>query len=1010
MNLVQKLKLKLNNSSIWMKLSCWITVNSAMICSFMVPLLIYWLMFILRGVYPFGEGSVLVLDLNGQYVYFFEALRKTLHGDGDLLYSWARSLGGEFTGIYAYYLASPLSYLVFFFSESHITEALLLIHLLKCGIAGCTMSYYLKKTQPQIRDLWIVLFSTMYALSGYVIAFGHNTMWMDALMLLPLVILGVEKIVKYQKPALFIVTLTLTLLSTFYIGYMVCIFVLIYFFYYYFSNSGEYKNNYYGEKLHFLRSFLRMGIAAGLSLAMAMVILLPTYYSLTFGKTSFSGAEIDYSSLTSILNHFKDMEITNQFDIIDSFAKMLPGGYDTVRPEGLPFLYSGMLCLFTLPLFFLAKGERIREKIGAGIMLVIMMMTMQNNITDLIWHCFQRPNWLNYRYSFMFIFLVVIFACRGAQHLDHFKGGQIAAVGAGLIGLIVLLQSQNLDMMIGKVSYDLYCIWLSIILAICYMGILGAYLKPRLKQTATVLLAAFVCGEALLSGTIYLIGLDCDVVISTRTSYVSFMDRVKGTVYDVQEADPSFYRMEKTLFRNVCDNMALNMRGVSNSTSTLNATTINFLNQMGYSASSHWTVYRGGTPVNDSLMGIKYVVYDDLNKVPATYQEYSADGKNNVWAYQNPNALSLAYAVNSAVNEIDMNDYLTPFEAMNAMITAMLGSEEPIQVFKPIECHVSENTDNVSVTTSKPSNQQNGKKYRYKYYERLDTAKDYISDIRFRLMIPEDMPAGSDLYMFFASDYPRAMTWEFMTDTREECTGSFFEGEHDCIQYLGELQQNDHGYALEATITSDDHMLYLIDDEEAYWFWYLDEEVYNDAMARLAEGNYKIDADYKESHFTGTISVPAGASTVFTSIPYDEGWNVYVDGVEVEVEKTLDALVCFDITEGEHTLELRYYSDYHKWGAIISLGGLVLTVLYLLVHYFFLRPRLPAKRRALEEKLALMAKREAERLEIEAAMENASASEQDAEAPEPSANIEPSDDSAESPIDSEEQSEENASD
>lgn len=983
MNTIQKMKQKLDNSRLWLKLSCWVTKNSAMICSFMVPLLIYWLMFILRGVYPFGEGSVLVLDLNGQYVYFFEALRKALHGNGDLLYSWARSLGGEFTGIYAYYLASPLSYLVFFFSESHITEALLLIHLLKCGIAGCSMSYYLKKTQPQIRDLWVVLFSTMYALSGYVIAFGHNTMWMDALMLLPLVIYGVEKIIKYHKPELFIVTLTLTLLSTFYIGYMVCIFVLLYFFYYYFANSGEYRNNYYGEKLHFLKSLLRMGLAAGLSIAMAMVILLPTYYSLTFGKTTFSGADIDYTSLTSILNYFKEMEITNQFDIIDAFAKMLPGGYDTVRPEGLPFLYSGMLCLFTLPLFFLSKGERIREKVGAALMLVIMMMTMQNNITDLIWHCFQRPNWLNYRYSFMFIFLVIIFACRGAQHLDQSKGGQIAAIGAGLIGFIIFLQKQNLDIKISAISYDLYCIWLSLILAIFYMGILGAYLKPRLKQAATVLLAAFVCGEALLSGTIYLIGLDFDVVISTRSSYVTFMDRVKGIVYDVQESDSSFYRMEKTLFRNVCDNMALNIRGVSNSTSTLNATTINFLNQMGYSAASHWTVYKGGTPVNDSLMGMKYVVYDDLAKVPATYQAYLEDSKNNVWAYQNPNALSLAYAVNSAVNEICMDDYLTPFEAMNAMITAMLGSDEPIQVFKPIECTVSPNTDNVSVTSSRPSNQQNGKKYRYNYYQRLDSAKDYMSDIRFVLNVPEDMPAGSDLYMFFASDYPRAMTWEFFSDTREDCTGSFFEGENDCIQYLGKLQQNNYAYALETTITSDDHMLYLIEDSDAHWFWYLDEAVYNDAMARLAEGNFVIDEDYQESRFTGTIYVPAGASTVFTSIPYDEGWNVYVDGEKVEIGKTLDALVCFDITEGDHQLELRYFSGYHKWGVIISLGGLLLTALYLFIDYRFLRPRLPAKRKALEEKLALIEKREAERLAIEAAMANQSAQTQMVEVPQP---------------------------
>ncbi len=963
MNAIQKVKQKLDNSNLLLKLSCYITEHSAIICSFMVPLLIYWLMFILRGVYPFGDGSVLVLDLNGQYVYFFEALQKAMHGDANLLYSWARSLGGEFTGIYAYYLASPLSWLVGLFSAEHITEALLLIHLLKCGIAGGTLAFYLKKTQPQIKDMWVILYSTMYALSGYVIAFGHNIMWMDALMLLPLVIYGVELIITKHKPWLFVITMTLTLISTFYIGYMVCLFVLIYFFYYYISHSGEYRNNYYGERFHFLHSLLRMGFAAALSIGMAMVILLPTYYSLTFGKTSFSGADIDYTSLTSILNHFKEMEITSQFDQIDLLAKMLPGGYDNVRPEGMPFLYCGMLTLLTLPMFFLSKTVSTREKIGAGIILSVMVFTMQNSLTDIIWHCFQRPNWLNYRYSFMFIFLMIIFACRGASELSKLKSGHIAAIGGGLFGLILLLQSQNLEIKIGEVGYDLFCIWLSIILLIVYLGILGAYLKPRAKRTAAVLLCAVVCGEALLSGTIYLIGLDYDVVISTRESYVSFMNRVRPIVSDVQASDESFYRMEKTLSRNVCDNMALDIRGVSNSTSTLNATTIKFLNQMGYSAVSHWTTYKGGTPVNDALMGMKYIVYDDLNKVPGIYETYREDGKNNVWAYKNPYALSLAYASGNGIQDIYFEDYMTPFEAMNAMITAMLNSDEEIQVFKPIEASLSVNEDTTTEYSSTPSNQSGNRHWRYDFYE--DIGDGTASNLRYRLLIPEDLEEDVDLYFFFESDYPRVVDWVYRTNSEDERSGQFFENENDCIQHLGKVNSTMTNATMEVSIASDSNMLYLISDQKV--FWYLDEAVYADAMTRLAEGNFQIDEDYSESHFTGTIQVPAGRTTVFTSIPYDEGWTVWVDGKEVKIQKTLDALISFDITEGSHEIELRYFSSYHKWGIILSLTSLGVAILYFLLDWKILQPRLPAKRRALEAKLELAARREAERAAIEAA-------------------------------------------
>lgn len=962
MNPIQKLKHKLDNSDLLYKVSRWITAHSTMICSFMVPLLIYWLMFILRGTYPFGKGSVLVLDLNGQYVYFFEGLRDALHGNGDMLYSWARSLGGEFTGLYAYYLASPLSYLVYFFSSDHITEALLLIHLLKCGIAGCTLSYYLKKTQPQIKDLWIVLYSTLYALSGYVIAFGHNTMWMDALMLLPLVIYGVEQIINKQNSLLFVITLTLTLISTFYIGYMVCIFVLIYFFYYYVSHSGHYHNNYYGEKLHFLKSFARIGVAAVLSLGMAMVILLPTYYSLTFGKTTFS-ADIDYTSMTSILAHFKEMDITTQFDFIDAFAKMLPGGYDTVRPEGLPFLYCGLLPLLTLPLFFMSKNVRVREKVGAGIILMVMLFTMQNYITDIIWHCFQRPNWLNYRYSFMFIFLVIIFACRGANDLDKVKPGQIACIGGGLLALVFLLQSNDLEFKISEISYDFYCIWLSILLIIGYLGALGAYLKPRIRQSAAIVLSALVCGEALLSGSIYLIALDFDVVISSRESYVTFMDRVDGLVSDIQESDQSFYRMEKTLTRNVCDNMALNMRGVSNSTSTLNAATIKFLNQMGYSASSHWTVYKGGTPVNDSLLGMKYLIYDELTPDPGVYEGYLEDPANNLRSFKNQYALSLACAVNGAMDDLDVTEYLTPFELMNAMVTAMLGSEEPVEVFKPINHSVTVNNAKTNVSTSVPSNQSYGRGYAYDFYENLGGGLS-ASNLRMLLELPEEMPAGANLYFFFESDYPRQLEWTFLQEGDDQ-TGYFFEGEDDCIKHLGQITNLDYNYALEVDIVSDSNMLYLIKDQVV--FWYLDEAVLGEVMPKLTQGNMIIDADYSESHLTGTMNVPAGCSTVFTSIPYDEGWHVYVDGKEIEYSKSMDALISFKITEGTHDIEFRYFNDYLKWGIVISVVSLLLTVGVFVLDFTVLRKRLPEKRRRLEEKLELEAKREAERLAVEAA-------------------------------------------
>ena len=190
-----------------------------LLTAFVLPALIMWMIYIAMEVYPFGTSSVLVLDLNGQYVYFFEDLRKKVLEGGTFLYTWTRSMGGEFMGIFAYYLASPFSFLIALFPENHITEGLLLIILLKTGSMGASMAYYLNESRPT-KKLNILIFSTCYALSSYAVVMANNTMWIDNLILLPLVALGIERLITKKQFKLFVFSLSMALLTSFYIGYM----------------------------------------------------------------------------------------------------------------------------------------------------------------------------------------------------------------------------------------------------------------------------------------------------------------------------------------------------------------------------------------------------------------------------------------------------------------------------------------------------------------------------------------------------------------------------------------------------------------------------------------------------------------------------------------------------------------------------------------------------------------------------------------------------------------------
>lgn len=261
--------------------------NLFLLWAFLIPAGLLLLFYISRAVFPIGEGSVLILDLNGQYVSFFEELRNKLLGGGSLLYSWSRTLGGEFLGIFAYYLASPFSLIVCLFPARFITEALLLMFMLKAGACGFTMALYLRSAYPG-RKVVTVAFSTLYALSSYAVVQAHNTMWIDELIFLPLLVLGIERLIKEKKFLLYTVSLAYCAMSNFYIGYMVCIFTSLYFFYYYFAKSGNGENNLTGERLHLLRSLGRMLLFSAIGLLIAAAVICPAYVSLAFGKNEFS--------------------------------------------------------------------------------------------------------------------------------------------------------------------------------------------------------------------------------------------------------------------------------------------------------------------------------------------------------------------------------------------------------------------------------------------------------------------------------------------------------------------------------------------------------------------------------------------------------------------------------------------------------------------------------------------------------------------------------------------------
>ena len=395
---------------------------------FAVPLGMLLLIYMCLRVWPFGDNSVLVLDLNAQYVYYFEKLRNILVGGDSILYAFERNLGGEFMGMFAYYLSSPFSLLVALFPKNMMTEAIFAILLLKCGCCGLTFGYFLTKTR-KTDGLYTVVLSSMYALCSFAVVMQHNLMWTDNIIALPLLVLGIDALIREGKYRMYVLSLVYCIMSNFYIGYMSCIFVFIYFFIRYFMMTPEERNP-KGVTRHFLRSFVRIGLFSVLAVAISMVIILLVYYSLSFGKFTFSDPNYEPKQL---------------FDFLDLLTKTFFGSYDTVRPSGIPFLYCGMLMPILLPLYFFNPHFTKRKKLAYMILLLIFAVSFNFNIADIIWHGMQRPNWLNARFAYMFIFIALVLTADSFIHLREL-GLKKASVSA-LVWAVQL-------MVLQKIGYD----------------------------------------------------------------------------------------------------------------------------------------------------------------------------------------------------------------------------------------------------------------------------------------------------------------------------------------------------------------------------------------------------------------------------------------------------------------------------------------------------------------------------------------------------------------------------
>lgn len=369
--------------------------------SFLIPFIVMLLGFYLREIAPFGERTLCSMDGFSQYWPMLQNMGEAIKS-GEIMYSFNGASGFNLFAQSAYYTNSPFWILIYFLPESIKISGVNLLVVLKLCFSSLFFFLRLYFTHTEktcyAKKLLFPCLSVAWGLSGYALAFINQLMWTDVVMLLPLTIWGLELLFRKGRPTLYILCLFLSVWSCFYLSYMVCIFAVLYFLYLTLKEGISLKA--------FLGKGTLFALSSILSAGMAAVVLIPTYKALSL-------------TLASDLGFEGELEFTH--GILEFITNFLP----FVKPSleyGAPNLYFGIGSILLLICALFSGKIKNSNKLLSAAFLIFMLISMNLNLGDFIWHGFHYPNQLPGRQSFLFIFLALSFAAAYVD-LSAFKKG-----------------------------------------------------------------------------------------------------------------------------------------------------------------------------------------------------------------------------------------------------------------------------------------------------------------------------------------------------------------------------------------------------------------------------------------------------------------------------------------------------------------------------------------------------------------------------------------------------------
>lgn len=615
-----------------------------LLLAFLIPVAVMIAVIILNEIYPFGDRCFLRVDMYNQYMPFFTEFHRKLRQGGSLLFSWHAGLGANFVGLYAYYLASPMNWLLILCPEEYIIEFMTVLIVIKIGLCGLSFAWYLRR-HFRTDSYSVTIFAVLYALSGYMAAYNWNIMWLDCIALTPLVILGLEELVKHGRCRLYCVSLAFCILTNYYISILLCVFLVLYFLILLFSEP-------LCKVGAAIKNFTCYSMLAG---GMAGAVLIPG--TLALRSTKFD--QINFPN-----------EIKFYFNIFQILARHCINVATEIRNDHWPNIYCGALVLLLIPLYVCCRKVSWREKLPKLLLLAFFLLSFSMNVLNFIWHGLNYPDSLPARQSFLYIFLVLVMSYEAFVHLHEFRSPVLFVTVGGTVLFVYLCSRfvKNEDFSAGSFVFTM--IYLVVYGLILYWNKGGGLKKPAMLS----LLFGLVITETFMNT------LNTSVPTTSRSKYRSDFEANKALLEELDHVADPFYRIEEFGRMTKNDGMLAGFPTATMFSSTTNADMAHLYRRLGMSSSKVFYSYEGATPLSSALLSVDYMFSDSL-EITDDFHELVEQKEGN-YLYRNKFSLPVGYMVPAELEENWDFETGTPVGVQNSLVRA-LGIDEAL--FRPLE-------------------------------------------------------------------------------------------------------------------------------------------------------------------------------------------------------------------------------------------------------------------------------------------------------------------------------------